>query len=364
MLNDIYIRNFKGISQTSINELNQVNVFIGKNNVGKSTVLDALYFLKAPLSPINAVGYNTLNYLLKRRSRRKTYDVTRFWYLHDVSNPIFFTLSFDKSSLTFECTKLNEGIKYDLSKSLPTSGGAPLHFSLSLKADKTKYRVLDRADEAALGIPEVIQDELTRHLSVPDLETAEFYEDIYKGLNFLRDLIFVNDALIQMGALMEEKVMTMIIMQRTDNELIHVLNEIYGFDVEQLAFVPCGDGGFKLLLKTPKFSFDVDDCGDGMRYTLYSLALASGLKDTAVLWEEPENHQNLHSLKALFKFLVRTASKNNLQIIMTTHNLDALQILFHEAKEKLNVYNFERDRDGTTSCNAIDITDAKRLMHL
>jgi len=283
--------------------------------------------------------------------------------LQDVSNPISFTLSFDKAALTFECTKLNAEIKYDLSKSLPTSGGAPLYLLLSLKADKTKYRVLDRADETSMGITEVIQNELTRHLSVPDLETAEFYEDLYKGLNFLRDVIFVEDALMKKGALVEEKVIAEIIMKRADNELVHVLNEGYEFDVEQLAFVPCRNGVFKLFLKTPKFSFDVDDCGDGMRYALYSLSMASGSKDTAILWEEPENHQNLRALKVVFRFLLKKAKVNNLQIIITTHSLDALQILSQLTKENLRIYNFDRDSDGATTCNAINISDARHLMH-
>ena len=47
MLNSIRIKNFRIFDEFSIDRLARVNLIVGKNNVGKSSLLEALYLLKA-----------------------------------------------------------------------------------------------------------------------------------------------------------------------------------------------------------------------------------------------------------------------------------------------------------------------------
>ena len=45
MFRKIYINNFRGIDNLEIERLGRVSVLTGKNNVGKSTILEALFLL-------------------------------------------------------------------------------------------------------------------------------------------------------------------------------------------------------------------------------------------------------------------------------------------------------------------------------
>ena len=46
MLTRIYIKNFKRIKDTTINCEEDYNVFIGENNVGKTTIFEAIHLWK------------------------------------------------------------------------------------------------------------------------------------------------------------------------------------------------------------------------------------------------------------------------------------------------------------------------------
>lgn len=67
MFSDIIIERFRGIRYANIPELSRVNVFFGKNNCGKSSLLEAIFLVcgqSNPQLPININilrGYRTLH---------------------------------------------------------------------------------------------------------------------------------------------------------------------------------------------------------------------------------------------------------------------------------------------------------------
>ncbi|MBN2180970.1 MAG: AAA family ATPase [Sedimentisphaerales bacterium] len=66
MFNRIKIRNLRAITELEIENLGQVNLFVGQNNCGKTTLLEALFFLIGatnPKLPINANIFRGLGFL-------------------------------------------------------------------------------------------------------------------------------------------------------------------------------------------------------------------------------------------------------------------------------------------------------------
>ena len=51
MINKVRISNFKGIKNIELNELSKFNIIGGKNNAGKSTVLEAIFMFYDRLGP-------------------------------------------------------------------------------------------------------------------------------------------------------------------------------------------------------------------------------------------------------------------------------------------------------------------------
>ena len=78
MLSSIKINRFRGIRECKIEKLNTINIFIGRNNQGKSSILEALYLTSAAFDfnhpfggpPREESRFDKIRYLLNRRSLR------------------------------------------------------------------------------------------------------------------------------------------------------------------------------------------------------------------------------------------------------------------------------------------------------
>jgi len=113
----------------------------------------------------------------------------------------------------------------------------------------------------------------------------------------------------------------------------------------------------------PEVSRHIDDYGDGFRYAFSILTIASQVKNTALLLEEPEVHQHEGALRPLFEALIKLASNNKLQIFMSTHSLDVVKIWAQLAKD-IKIYHLILSADGKLQVRPIASTDAKLMMDL
>ena len=71
MLRSLEIQNFKGIKQAKIDELAQVNILVGRNNSGKSTLLDVLLLMRCPWVRIDYLNVDGFQQIHERRVRRE-----------------------------------------------------------------------------------------------------------------------------------------------------------------------------------------------------------------------------------------------------------------------------------------------------
>ena len=60
-LTNLKIQNFRLLKDVEIQQLGRVNLIVGKNNAGKSSVLEALRIYEALASPLLLEIWNTLN---------------------------------------------------------------------------------------------------------------------------------------------------------------------------------------------------------------------------------------------------------------------------------------------------------------
>jgi len=79
LIDGVKISKFRGISGTILDGLGKTNIFVGKNNSGKSSVLESLYFARAAFNPVNQLGEPVLKHLLQRRINRVNLDPREFF---------------------------------------------------------------------------------------------------------------------------------------------------------------------------------------------------------------------------------------------------------------------------------------------
>lgn len=60
MIKDVHINYFRGIKHLTLEQLGQVNLLLGCNNCGKSSVLDALFLISGAANPLLNIRINSL----------------------------------------------------------------------------------------------------------------------------------------------------------------------------------------------------------------------------------------------------------------------------------------------------------------
>lgn len=51
MFESLKIEGYRGIAKTELSQFGRINLFFGKNNCGKSSILEALFLLTGPANP-------------------------------------------------------------------------------------------------------------------------------------------------------------------------------------------------------------------------------------------------------------------------------------------------------------------------
>ena len=135
------------------------------------------------------------------------------------------------------------------------------------------------------------------------------------------------------------------------------MREGYELDVEDLTYTTYDDGRtYQLAVKLPWTSLRVDDLGDGARYALLLVMIAALSKNSALLIEEPENHQHPSGLAKTLDMFLTLVKQNSIQVFITTHSLEFLRLLRKISKEKtidIGIYFFERDKQGKVDVREI-----------
>jgi hypothetical protein len=86
MLRTIRIQNFRGFRSFELNNLGRLNLLVGTNNSGKTSVLEAIQLLcsRNNLEPLRDVMNSRGEYFLDERKRERELDIRHLFYGHEI----------------------------------------------------------------------------------------------------------------------------------------------------------------------------------------------------------------------------------------------------------------------------------------
>jgi energy-coupling factor transporter ATP-binding protein EcfA2 len=320
LIKEISITNFRGIREGKLSDLTQVNILVGRNNTGKSTVLEALTLMgqiaahKAGMRSFteDALGRQMPEHLYDRRVARGS------------RNP------------------------------------KELHFGFK-ESNKIEIAMLF-LDGTTLQLKTCLASMLTSHLAGSlDLAASD-----HKALMWLSRAVLVDAFLAREFDKVEQHLWPEILADRSDRELNEAVADTYDTQIEDLSFVPF-NGSYKLVFKTRLRAIPVDSVGDGMRHALAVLSVAVVAKDSALMVEELETHQHPESLQKLLLALFKMAKRNSIQLFMSTHSLELIAYALEAAEKEaldLKLFHLSLSPDGLLNARGIPAPDAKLLMDL
>ena len=348
MLSSIEIGGFRAFPSLKMDDLGQVNLVVGTNDSGKTSVLDAVELLilggvpqrivLGPLRRDESFG------LKDQAGFAQGFEVSHLFHGHVVAPGSHFGLkgTAQDGAMSLDCRVDATTPGKAAGTSLFDGGKLQVQPVLSVFGTHVSRRRTVQW-ETPLSHDGVVSTEyLGRQQSEIQPEAATFH--------------YVTSASLMssmMADLWSEVALT------TDEEEIIQTLQIIDPDIERIVFLPSGVAGqssmSRIVLKHKRFTKRVPlaSMGDGIRRLLALSLSAIRSAGGYLLIDEIDTGLHYSVMSRMWEMLIETAARIDAQIFATTHSLDCIRSLAWLYEEKpglcdgVRLHRIEKERDAT-----------------
>ena len=339
MINSLRVKNFRGIKELYMDNIRRFSLISGKNNVGKSTILEAIFLLMDHLS---GESFTKLNYF-------RGIDIAPM-NLNGVVEPIFHNMNSDNKIL-IEITdnKTKCKLEYEKDKNyLPSMtdeidnnvirafrGEAKQSYSVKFHYKKGPYVEQGHYNVSNAGILRNYNTSLENN-EVIDTTSTQFINSVISRKN--ADLLN-NIGQIELSG---EKGKLIEILKIIDNKIE---------DIITLSI----SGITRLYLRVNGELTPIQLAGDGVT-NLLSIAVSIMLKkDGLVLIDELETGFHYSTYHKLLQIIDEISTDSSCQVIATTHSLELINSFSQvfEGKEDVSYHRID-SKDGNLKSYCFD----------
>ncbi len=333
-LDSLKIQNFRLLEDIEVKKLGHVNLIVGKNNSGKSTVLEALALLASGFDSeiVRLIVlkrdfnnntelfnkyikdndmYNIFDRFFSDKVSKSIYNNSSFIGNNDVNLKIGMLLSEEylEGKIIETGTRVYNSTLIKIDDALRNSN---VYWSLSINSSLNKERVLSLRDHSFFQ-----KDSLSfihRSLPLGYVETSAKNSD-----DFILDwdkiaLTDDEDLVIEAMQLIEPRIQKIAFL----NQTTHIINT-------RIPFV-------KLYKNDNKFP--LTSMGDGIFRLLQIILKVLKARDGFLLIDEFENGLHYSVQPEVWRLIFELAQRYNIQVFATTHSWDCIESFAKVAKER------------------------------
>lgn len=296
MFYKIEIERFRGIRYASIEGFKQVNLFFGKNNCGKSSLLESMFLISGLSNPLLPIHVN----FMRGYGKARLSDLKLDFYNFDSTQPIHVRMENeekrDLNITLFEQNQNSVSLNADGTNILSNVEEGTYGLKLDFKIDEKCFESQLRFDSNSLNdATRIVSKDYVEKLRSVYLSPKYDFNASIQGLKYIlqnKDEHFIVDGL----KLIEPRVKDFVY---TDQEML--------VDVGLEKRIP------------------VNMMGDGARKIVSLLTAVYDCKDGALLVDEISNGFHYSVMCKLWKVLMNAAIKDNTQLFITTHDMDSIK---------------------------------------
>ena len=325
MLHTLALKGFRGFRSYQLTGLARVNLLVGKNNCGKTSVLEAIELLASEGNP--RVLYDSLRRRGERgtrRMRRPVMDVAHVFHGHACSPGVSFELSSDngKGTLKVKILSLEE---------------------VDEEVDDWDLRVKKWQQRGLLGLDEDVPPALAMliDMGVPEREILlPVMEDGTIGIGYERSLrsprslrnshsttpvhFLTLDAFdpASMGGMWD----TVLEEKGLEDEIVSDM-KLLEPNLDSIHFLTRSEfsSGILIGLCNSGRRLPIGTYGDGMRRLLALRLSFVGAANGVLLIDEIDTGLHWTIMEEMWQFVVEVASRLNVQVFATTHSYDCIR---------------------------------------
>lgn len=326
-IKNITIKNFRGIDHLTIEDFSRVNVFLGQNNSGKTTMLEAIAML---MSMSNPDVPQAINAVRARKPFSNFIDVQYFFNNLDVTTPPEVKAELSDGSfrhLTLALSYVFDELADPKNEPQQQMGAVKyvntleMNFEIAKGTTRQSHKSWLRVNPQGLVVNRKVADGYLENkrawLTPSDLMTSNLANDLAELFKRNR-----KDTILALLKLFDTRI----------NSIEILTDDIYiGFE------------GMSQMLS-------VSMMGDGLRRYLNIVASAANPLIDILLIDEIDNGLHYSVYKKLWQALFALAEASNKQIFVTTHSKETLGHLNKmleehvEYQQELRIFTLEKTR--------------------
>ena len=335
ILKNLRVGCYRGINQLRLEDFNHVNILVGDNNAGKTSVMEMICALRAPLS------LNVWNEIAIKKS--DFYRGVKFYSAYQNIFPID-----QEMEIMFEGEFLELGT-----------------ISICMTAERYKTTIAEKELNRLNGLIRTgnqnVEDtyvdtnvlELRLNASEEEIEFDVYDFQRRPPRNSIREnertRVKANTVFIEPRDGLENdfSYMNKVILDSEYHEqLIDILKEFDPAITSILAVEEMGNTVYYVRTRTHTNAIPISVYGDGLKKALIIFAALASNKDGIVLIDEVETSIHTSAMKKVFSTLISWARRLNIQLFVSTHSKEALDTLLDcdgEYRDGINVYTLYRN---------------------
>ncbi|MCQ2868720.1 ATP/GTP-binding protein [Helicobacter pylori] len=330
MIQSVRIKNFKTFKDTQIDGFTKLNIITGGNNVGKSNLLEALYCLVGksmhPCANITEIYDNI------RKEPLTTESKNLMFYGLDTEKEIQIVTTLDNNQTLDLQIKFiaSENQKVIESQIIPTAEQTQMSSQLNFTLKKNNEEIYnDHLNIAKIPNFPPIPNQSGYNRQFKNFEPSQ----LQKLLPFESAVIIPSDVAYRQ-AHMIQAVSKICSNNQLEEELNKHLNQ-FDNNIQSISFNT--NNQLKLKVKNIKEKVPLSVFGDGLKKYLHIVSTFIANNAKTIYIDEVENGLHFSRMKLLLRCVIDFINNNkdgNLQVFMTAHNQEFIEILDQVIREK------------------------------
>lgn len=316
-IEDLYIKRFRGIKDLELSDLGEVNILLGKNNSGKTSVLEAIEIIENPLAEGSIILVGKRRELFNNQSSSYT----------------IFKNMLNKHSNSIEINGTIKEKRFEMSiKVKEISLINDTSFSSNVKGFEGKVKV-------SFGRIHYEED-------LEILQTDNSF--VVDGKLNLLPIVHIApiDHLLENSS-------NEVIKKGKKKELIQLLS-IFDKDIIGLEMVEDNNKTVPYIEHKKLGLMPLSTYGDGLKKVLLLGSSIIKAEKGVLLIDEVETAIHIDVLVDVFKWFIKACKKYSVQVFMTTNNIEVIDAILGIQDTEENVDLFKKSLRVITIKNSID----------
>lgn len=357
-ITNLNIETYRGIKELQIEDLGSVNIFVGDNNTGKTSVLEVIQLMGNP-------SYYNLIRIARQRERYRTNmrmgldTLNSFLYLFDIeysNKEKYYHIGVGgtinkqvgyidiNGKVVNQLIDLNEVAKYN-----------------PLIRNRLKSSIIETQKEVPTFIGKIDNSFLPHQLRLIDRKPEVFEINEYSRIMKVNDRESLLDVrFIQTIDHITEDSFSMLIKDKDIKEKAVDLLKEFDESIVDIRYIN-DDDRFVPVIETRHGNYiPLSMYGDGMKKSLIMLNSIVGAENGVVLIDEFETALHTSAMKQVFKFILDISRQLKVQLFLTTHSIEAVdKLLESEGMSKSNIRIVRlKKKDGKTFSKVLNGNEA------